>query len=52
MSERDDWREDFKMALDEFIKEFANEPGISWDEAIIVLEATVEEMRIELRRNA
>ena len=45
-------RLDFKAALNEFIEDFAKDPGISWDEAIEVLEAKIAEMRAELRRNA
>lgn len=44
-------REDFTEALDEFIADFAKDPGISWDEAIEVLEAKIVEMRAEIRRN-
>lgn len=45
-------REDFRLALNEFLDDFARDPGISWDEAIDVFEAKIAEMRAELRRNA
>lgn len=45
-------RADLKAALDEFLDDFAKDPGISWDEAIEVMEAKITEMRAELRRNA
>ncbi len=44
-------RNDFKTALNEFIEDFARDPGISWDEAIEVMEARIAEMRAELEAN-
>ena len=44
-------RQDFKAYLDECIGDFADDPGISWDEALLVLDAKMAEMRAELKRN-
>lgn len=43
-------RMDFKAVLDEMLDEFARDTGISWEEAIEVLEIKITEMREELRR--
>lgn len=45
-------RQDFVEALNGCIEDFSKDPGISWDEAIEVMEAKIAEMRAELRRNA
>ncbi|MDB6036046.1 MAG: hypothetical protein JWM16_6384 [Verrucomicrobiales bacterium] len=50
-SKDDEPRMDFMKALDAFIDEFAKDPGISWEEAIEVMEIKISHMREELRRN-
>lgn len=45
-------RMDFKIVLDETLDGFAKDTGISWEEAIEVLEIKIAEMREELRRAA
>jgi hypothetical protein len=45
-------REDFKEAFEDFMRQFEADPGISWDEAIEVLEAQISEWRRKIARNA
>lgn len=44
-------RQDFREAFDNFMRQFESDPGISWDEAIEVLEAKISEWRKTMARN-
>lgn len=43
-------REDFREAIEEAIADFADEPGISDEEIIEVLEAIASGIRLDIRR--